>query len=112
VRINTTPNLYSEAIDSLFYVSYPGAEFWLMRAGFDGREFLGNVHMTEPISRLPSGLRFGRTIRDSLLSRFGRADETHKLGDTLVLGYANLPDSAVGAAIDALGVAVDAASSR
>lgn len=82
------PARHTPAIDSLFRLNYHGLSFSIIRAGFDGREFLSQTEFTDPLRRMPLGLTIGQSTQQQIVARLGPADDTQLLGDTLVLSFA------------------------
>lgn len=94
VQVEVEPNLHGPTTDSIFRIGYPGLRFHLLRAGYDGREFLGNVDLWTEAQVAPGGIRVGSTTYDELTSRLGPATESELRADTLVLAYLS-PDDVV-----------------
>jgi hypothetical protein len=85
--VQTEPNRYSATTDSSFQFFYDGLELWFLRAGYDGREFLEDVHLSDSRWELPGGLQIGQTTLASLIAQIGDATYREELGDTVLAQY-------------------------
>lgn len=81
------PARHTPAIDSLFTLNYRGLSFSIIRAGFDGREFLWQTELTDPLRRLPFGLTIRQSTQQEIVARLGPADDAQLVSDTLVLSF-------------------------
>lgn len=93
VRAEARPSDYSANPDSILRLEYPGLRFSFLRAGYDGREFIGEIALSNPNHELPGGIRIGQTSRSAVIGLLGQPRESTTRGDSLVLYYE--PEDAV-----------------
>jgi len=85
--VETSPSRYAAGMDSTIKWIYDGRSFSIIRVAFDTREFLLKTEITDPLERLPAGIRIRKSTKKQIIASLGLPDSEKTIADTLVLSF-------------------------